>query len=115
MPFVYGVAVFGALLGIVAIARLTRRPLAPLVRISVPPAPARPTPRFLDALLRGPVGRGVARALARIALRRLAASPRLTEGTLLPVLASAASALSNLNGGSDRSFSEQRRGEARWA
>jgi hypothetical protein len=114
VPFVYGAVFFGALLGIVAVARLTRpRPQA-LVKITLPPAaPPRARSPLVEGLLRGPLLRATAFAVARLVLRRLAASPRLSAGPLLPALTSAAlSSLASLQNGDERAFSSGRRGEA---
>jgi hypothetical protein len=117
VPFVYGVVVFGALLGIVAMARLTRRPSTALVRITLVPSADRQGDgstslgsRFRATIFR-PIFRGLAFALARIALQRFAASPRLTAGASVNALTAAAvEALSLLQEGQSRPHSLRGRG-----
>jgi hypothetical protein len=113
LPLVYGVAAFGALLGIVAIARLTRKTPTALVRISLPRTSAPTRSPFMETVLRGPITRGLARSLARVALRRLASSRRLGMGPFVPLLTSAATAFASFQDWHEPSVAESRRGGAR--
>jgi hypothetical protein len=115
VPFVYGVVVFGALLGIVAVARLTRRPTTALVRVTLAPA-SRPSALLSRSLFRGSVVPGLALALVRFALQRLATSPRVTMGPAMRALTAAASdAAATYQNGRNALVSPPRRGTARQA
>lgn len=88
-PFLVGLAAFGALLAVVAVVRLTRRPTPALVRITIPPVEPPARARFLHTVLRAPLERGTLLMLARLALQRLVAKER-DPRMLLPALSSLA-------------------------
>lgn len=100
VPLLYGLAAFGALLAVVAVVRLTRKPVPALVRITIPPAPPAVAARssVLNAVLRASLERGALLTLARLALQRFAAKERQSLRGLLPALSSiAASSLARLD------------------
>lgn len=90
VPLIYGLAAFGALLAVIAVVRLTRKPVPALVRITLPPPVPTARSRFLETVLRAPLDRGTLLAFARFALQRLAAKERQGVHGLLPVLSSVA-------------------------
>lgn len=114
VPFLYGLAAFGALLAIVAVVRLTRKPAPALVRISIPPHEPPRRSGFLNAVLRAPLERGTLLTLARLALQRFAAIERQRTHGLLPALSSvAASSLAELGRDGAHDVPGRTRGELR--
>jgi hypothetical protein len=90
VPFLYGIAALGALLAVVAVVRLTRRPTAALVRVTIQPPATPARSGFLNAVLRAPLERGTLLTLARLALQRFAAMERGNVRALIPALSSVA-------------------------
>jgi hypothetical protein len=114
VPVLYGLAAFGALLAVVAVVRLTRKPVPALVRVTLPPPPAPASPGFLQTLMRAPLDRGTLLAFARFALQRFAAMERRSLRGLLPALSSvAASSLTGLEQERERQLRARARGELR--
>jgi len=114
VPVLCGLAAFGALLAVVAVVRLTRKPAAALVRITIAPAVPAPRSRFIDAILRAPLERGTLISLARLALQRLAARQQRSSQRLLPAVSSvAASSLADLERHRERDLGARGRGELR--
>jgi hypothetical protein len=114
VPFLYGLAAVGAVLAAIAVVRLTRKPTAALVRVTIPPAPPPARSRFLNAVLRAPLERGTLLTLARLALQRFAAMEPRNVHALIPALSSvAASSLAGLERDRDRNLAAGGRGELR--
>lgn len=112
VPLLYGLAALGAVLAVVAVVRLTRRPSTALMRITIPPAEPSARSSFLRAVLRAPLERGTLLTLARLALQRFAAMERARVHPLLPALSSvAATSLAGLE--RERSLAPRARGELR--
>ena len=114
VPFMYGLAALGALLAVVAVVRLTRRPSTALIRVTIPPAEPPARSSFLRAMLRAPLERGMVLTLARLALQRFAAMDRGRAHPLLPALSSvAATSLAGVERQHQRNAGARARGELR--